>query len=176
MRRILELHGGRIEAHSAGLGTGSEFIVRLPVLPANMGVLPAAESDAALPADASRRVLVIDDNGDSAQSLALLARSWGHEVATARDGTEALAVAKGFRPDTALVDIGLPGMDGYELAHRLRQELDGQGLQLVALTGYGRTEDREAAHAAGFDVHMVKPADLDELRRVLAHGRMRSEN
>ena len=176
VRRILELHGGRIEAHSAGLGTGSEFIVRLPVLPANMGVLPAAQSDTALASDASRRVLVVDDNADSAQSLALLARSWGHEVATARDGTEAVAVAKGFRPDTALVDIGLPGMDGYELAHRLRQEFDGQGLQLVAMTGYGRTEDREAAHAAGFDVHMVKPADLDALRRMLAHGRMPSEN
>jgi len=176
VKRILELHGGRIEAHSAGLGTGSEFIVRLPLLAANVGVLPAAHSDPVLPADASRRVLVVDDNADSAQSMALLARSWGHEVATAREGTEALAIAKGFRPDTALIDIGLPGMDGYELAHRLRQEFDGRGLQLVAMTGYGRTEDREAAHAAGFDVHVVKPADLDDLRRVLAHGRMRPEN
>ena len=176
MRRILELHGGRIEAHSAGLGTGSEFIVRLPALPANMGAIPAAQNDSSLSASASRRVLIVDDNADSTQSMALIARSWGHEVATARDGTEALALARDFRPDTALVDIGLPGMDGYELAHRLRQDLDGQGLQLVAMTGYGRTEDREAAHAAGFDVHLVKPADLEVLRRVLAHAPASSAN
>ena len=175
VRRILELHGGRIEARSAGLGTGSEFIVRLPVLPANMTVAQVAENVTTLPAGTSRRILVVDDNADAAQSMALLARSWGHEVATAADGTEALAVAKGFRPDTALIDIGLPGMDGYELAHQLRQVLDGQGLQLVAMTGYGRSEDREAAHAAGFDIHIVKPADLEELRRVLADSPTRTE-
>ena len=176
VRRILELHGGRIEAHSAGLGSGSEFIVQLPVLPASLRVPPTAHTDATLPAVTPRRVLVVDDNADSAQSMALLARSWGHEVASARDGTEALAVAKSFQPDTALVDIGLPGMDGYELAQRLRQEFDGQELQLVAMTGYGRTEDREAAQTAGFDVHMVKPADIEELRRLLAYGGMHSRN
>ncbi|HEV2442483.1 MAG TPA: chemotaxis protein CheB [Steroidobacteraceae bacterium] len=178
VRRILELHGGRIEAHSAGLGAGSEFVVRLPVLPASVRAPSTAPTDATLQAVTPRRVLVVDDNADAAQSMALIARSWGHEVATARDGTEALAVAKTFRPDAALVDIGLPGMDGYELAQRLRGQLDGEEppLLLVAMTGYGRTEDREAAHAAGFDVHMVKPADLEGLRRVLADDSTHSGN
>ena len=169
VRRILELHGGRIEARSAGLGTGSEFIVRLPLLPRGVGVPLTAHTDSIPASVTPRRVLVVDDNADSAESMAQVARSWGHEVATARDGTEALALAKSFRPDTALIDIGLPGMDGYELGRRLRRQLDGQKVQLVAITGYGRTEDREAAHAAGFDVHMVKPADLAELRRTLTH-------
>ncbi|MDE2261039.1 MAG: response regulator, partial [Gammaproteobacteria bacterium] len=176
VRRILELHGGRIEAQSAGLGAGTEFIVRLPVLPASVRVPSRAHTDARLPAVTPRRVLVVDDNSDAAQSMALVARSWGHEVATARDGTEALVVANSFRPDAALVDIGLPGMDGYEVAQRLRGQLDGQEprLLLVAMTGYGRSEDREAAHAAGFDVHMVKPADLEELRRLLAYDPIQS--
>ncbi|HEV2271268.1 MAG TPA: chemotaxis protein CheB [Steroidobacteraceae bacterium] len=172
VRRILELHGGRIEAHSAGLGMGTEFIVRLPVLPGSLRVLSTTHAEATPSTVVPRRVLVVDDNADSAHSMALIARSWGHEVATAQDGAEALAVAKSFRPDTALIDIGLPGMDGYELAHRLRGQHDGREprLLMVAMTGYGRSEDREAAHAAGFDVHVVKPADLEELRRVLAHG------
>ena len=174
VRRILELHGGSIEAHSAGLGTGSEFIVRLPIFLANLSASPTAHTNATLPAAATRRVLVVDDNADSAQSIALLARSWGHDVATARNGTDAIAVAKSFRPNTALVDIGLPGLDGYELARRLREELDHQGLHLIAMTGYGRAEDRQAAHSAGFDVHMVKPADIDELQRVIASGRVPS--
>jgi CheY-like chemotaxis protein len=112
--------------------------------------------------------------GASAGGLEAVSELLAAAVLAANVGV--LGIAKDFRPDTALIDIGLPGMDGYELAHRLRQEFDGQGLQLVAMTGYGRTEDREAAHAAGFDVHVVKPADLDELRRMLAHGRMRPEN
>ena len=178
VRRILELHGGRIEARSAGLGTGTEFIVRLPLLPGSVAAPSAAHADAALPAATSRRVLVVDDNADALQSMALIARSWGHEVATARDGTEALAVAKIFRPDAVLVDIGLPGMDGYELAQRLRGQFDGHEprLLMIAMTGYGRTEDREAAHAAGFDVHMVKPANMQELRGVLAHNSAPSGN
>ena len=175
VRRIVELHAGRIEARSAGLGAGSEFIVRLPLIPSSAKVQPAVHTDASASVVTPRRVLVVDDNADAAESMALVARSWGHEVATARDGTEALAVAKSFRPDTALVDIGLPGMDGYELAHRLRRQLNGQQLQLVAMTGYGRSEDREAADAAGFDIHMVKPADLEQLRRVLASDPTDSE-
>ncbi|MGH8209394.1 MAG: response regulator [Steroidobacteraceae bacterium] len=102
--------------------------------------------------------------------MALLARAWGHEVAVARDGPAALEIAHRFQPERALLDIGLPGMDGYELARRLRAEHQHRDLYLVAMTGYGRVEDRKAAHGAGFDVHVVKPADLEELQELLANG------
>jgi len=123
----------------------------------------------------ARRVLIVDDNVDAAQSMALLAETWGHEVATAQDGDEALVLAERFLPDTALVDIGLPGIDGYELGRRLRREPRHREMHLVAMTGYGRPEDREAARAAGFDVHMVKPVDIDALQHLLANGRPRSD-
>ena len=115
-------------------------------------------------------MLIVDDNADSAESMALLARLWGHEAVIARDGPQALALAKDFRPETALLDIGLPGMDGYELARQLRQDARFRDLHLVAMTGYGRAEDRAAARAAGFDVHLTKPAAIDELQQLLAHG------
>jgi two-component system, chemotaxis family, CheB/CheR fusion protein len=169
VRRILALLGGTIEARSAGLGHGTEFIVRLPIVWPQRTPKANSRGDlssSAQPAQA-RRVLIIDDNADSGDSLALVARSWGHEVAVARDGPSALEVAEEFQPDCALVDIGLPGMSGYELGRRLRDAH--RHLYLVALTGYGRDEDRKAAHAAGFDRHLVKPADLDELRHLLAN-------
>ena len=161
VRRVLALHGGRIEARSAGLGEGSEFIVRLPIdsPPAPKPVLAGARR---------QRVLIVDDNLDASYSLALLARAWGHEVAVARDGTEALVLAKSFKPETGIVDIGLPGMDGYELARLFREDPAHRNLQLVALTGYGRDEDRSAAKAAGFDVFLIKPAKIEELKRLLA--------
>ena len=115
-----------------------------------------------------QRVLIVDDNADASYSLGLLARAWGHEVAVARSGPEALVLAKSFKPETALVDIGLPGMDGYELARLLREDPAQRSLQLVALTGYGREEDRIAAKAAGFDVFLIKPAKIEELKRLLA--------
>jgi CheY-like chemotaxis protein len=108
--------------------------------------------------------------------MAMLARSWGHEVATARDGASALALAESFRPDTAVVDIGLPGMDGYQLARRLRQAPQHRQMHLVAMTGYGRLEDRDAARAAGFDVHLIKPAEIDELKQLLATERQEPGN
>jgi len=175
VRRVLELHGGRIEARSAGLGQGSEFIVRLPVISAATNMLTAAvdaQPKAAFPAARSRRVLIIDDNADSAEALALLAQSWGHEVAIAHDGPDALAIAESFAPDSALVDIGLPGMDGYEVARRFREQPRYRDLVLVALTGYGRDEDRSAASAAGFDGHLVKPAEIEALEGLLANGRV----
>jgi two-component system CheB/CheR fusion protein len=177
VRSLLELHGGSIEARSAGLGQGSEFIVRLPVLSAGMQMPRAAvdaQPNAAPPAGRARRVLIIDDNADSAELLTQLARSWGHEVAVARDGPGALALAEHFVPESALVDIGLPGMDGYELARRFRAEPRYRDLFLVALTGYGREADRSAAHAAGFDEHLVKPAEIEVLKGLLANGRVRS--
>jgi len=121
-------------------------------------------------------VLIIDDNADSAEALALLARSWGHEVAIAHDGPGALALAESFGPESVLVDIGLPGMDGYELARRFREQPRYRDLVLVALTGYGRQEDRSAAHAAGFDDHLVKPAEIEALEGALASSRVRSDD
>jgi len=176
VRRVLELHRGHIEARSAGLGQGSEFIVRLPVLSATMPISQAAvdtQPKATFPVGRARRVLIIDDNADSAEALALLARSWGHEVAVAHDGPGALVLAESFAPESVLVDIGLPGMDGYELARRFREQPRYRDLVLVALTGYGRDEDRSAAHAAGFDDHLVKPAEVEALEGVLANGRVR---
>jgi CheY-like chemotaxis protein len=176
VRRVLELHGGRIEARSAGLGQGSEFIVRLPALAAETNLTPNAvdvQPKAVLATGRTRRVLIIDDNADSAEALALLARSWGHEVAIAHDGPGALALAESFGPESVLVDIGLPGMDGYELARRFREQPRYRDLVLVALTGYGREEDRSAARAAGFDDHLVKPAEIETLEGVLANGRVK---
>jgi len=173
VRRVLALHGGRIEAQSAGLGKGSEFVVHLQLLPE-----PAKNLAAALPAAQpavsparKQRLLIVDDNADALYSLGLLARAWGHEVAVARNGKEALEVAASFKPETALVDIGLPGMDGYELARLLRKDPAHQNLQLVALTGYGRPEDRTTAEAAGFDLYLIKPAKVAELKRLLASER-----
>ncbi|MDE2448961.1 MAG: response regulator [Gammaproteobacteria bacterium] len=171
-RRLLQLHGGRIEAHSAGLGHGSEFVVRLPLAVAASDN-SQSEQPEALPAKLAvpRRVLIVDDNADSAQSLALLVRHWGHEVAVARDAREALARAETLEPDVALVDIGMPGVDGHELARRLRAQPRYRDALLVAVTGYGRAEDRDAAHRAGFDAYLVKPADSAELAKLLAGAR-----
>ncbi len=169
VRRVLELHGGRIEAHSPGLGHGSEFTVRLPILtPSDRAAPPVQQTAPGDGAVRSRRVLIVDDNADAAESMALLVRSWGHEVRVAPDALVALALAMRFKPETALVDIGLPGIDGYELARRLRADPQHRQLHLVAMTGYGRAEDRSAARNAGFDIHFVKPAELDELERLLA--------
>jgi two-component system CheB/CheR fusion protein len=168
VRRVLELHGGRIEARSAGLGQGSEFIVRLPLSqkPASQAPLRREEHSA----EGSCRVLIVDDNADVADALALLARSWGHEVAVASNGPAALEIADRFQPQRALVDIGLPGMDGYEVARRLRAAAQHPDFYLVAMTGYGQAQDRERTRAAGFNQHLVKPGDPDELREVLARG------
>lgn len=175
VRRVLALHGGTIEARSAGLGQGAEFIVRLPAEEAEVRAVQSAThapTHAPVEAEAGRRVLIVDDNPDGAESLALLARAWGHEVAVARDGPTALALAESFQPERALVDIGLPGMNGYELGRRLRDAH--RDVYLIAMTGYGRQADRDAAHAAGFDLHLVKPADMEHLQEVLANGGAKS--
>jgi two-component system CheB/CheR fusion protein len=171
VRRVLELHGGRIEAHSAGLGRGTEFIAHLPGSQQLPAAVPHVEIEVEIPtaAIASRvyRLLIVDDNEDSAESMMMLARAWGHDVAVANDGPGALTIALSFQPDMALVDIGLPGMDGYEVARRLRASSPDRDLFLMALTGYGREEDIRLSRAAGFNEHLVKPADLDALRRML---------
>ncbi len=167
VKRLVELHGGRVEARSEGPGRGSEFIVRLP---AAEGPKPAPKPRPApdgQPA-ARRRALVVDDNADAAESLAVLLRSAGHEVRTAYDGPSALAAARDLRPEVVLLDLGLPGMDGCEVARRLRQLEGLQGALLVALTGYGSEEDRRRSKEAGFDRHLVKPVDPAELRELFA--------
>jgi PAS domain S-box-containing protein len=164
-RRIAELHQGTIEAHSAGPGKGSEFIIRLPQHQlANDVVRPQPKR--AEPPQISKRVLVVDDNIDTANTLQLLLRSLGHETRIANDGPAALAAADEFRPDVVLLDIGMSGMNGYEVARRLRSRKEGR-LKIVAITGWGAEADRARSTDAGFDLHLVKPVDEVELRQIL---------
>jgi two-component system CheB/CheR fusion protein len=168
VRRLVEMHGGTVEARSAGLGKGSEFEVRLP-LSADRGVSQEARRTAEEQHPFQvRRILVVDDNVDSTQSVAELARMWGHEAVQAYDGVTALEVARSFRPDVALLDIGLPSIDGYTLARELRKLPDLEPLYLMAMTGYGQPGDREAAKNAGFDRHLIKPLQPDQLQKLLA--------
>jgi signal transduction histidine kinase len=169
VKRIVELHGGTITAHSAGPGLGSAFIVRLPVISEPLPARPRASSEQASTAPAAaRRILVVDDERISAASLGRLLRIKGHEIRTAHDGLEAMGVADEFRPDVVLLDIGLPKMNGYEVAQWLRQQLWGQGMVLIALTGWGQERDRHRSQAAGFDHHLVKPVDPAALVQLLA--------
>jgi PAS domain S-box-containing protein len=174
VRRLVELHGGRVEAHSDGPGAGSEFVVRLPALAAAPAPKPApvtAENGhAAGEPPAACGVLVTDDNRDAADSLARLLRAWGHAVRVTYDGPEAIAAARDFRPQVVLLDIGLGGMTGYEVAQHLRRDPGLNGARLIALTGFGQEEDRRRSKEAGFDHHLVKPVDPDELRRLLAEA------
>jgi CheY-like chemotaxis protein len=167
VRNLIDLHGGRVEAFSDGRGHGSEFAVHLPTCAA-----PTAPrvriTDVATPAAPPRHVLVVDDNRDAAQSLAILLRLNGHNVHTAHDGQTALDMARTHRPEIILLDIGMPRMDGLEVARRIRHELGLTQVLLVALTGYGRTQDRHRSSAAGFDAHLVKPVGMEELRSILA--------
>lgn len=157
-RRLTEMHGGRLEAASEGVGKGSEFTLRLPCvgLIASNDAAPSAPEQ---PPPPSCRVLVVDDNRDAAQSVASFFELSGHEVRTAADGGEALVAAELFAPDVVVLDIGLPVLDGYEVARRLRQMTGVKEALLLALTGYGQREDRQNAEAAGFNHHFVKPAD-----------------
>ena len=157
--RLAQLHGGRIEAFSEGADRGSEFKVHLPCLWLVRSKDVGNAADAIETNPSARRVLVVDDNRDAANSMAALLELSGHQVQTAEDGEQALAVAADFGPDVVILDIGLPLIDGYEVARRMRRSPALQHVLLVALTGYGQEEDRAAARAAGFDHHFVKPAD-----------------
>ena len=165
VRGLVEMHGGRVSAHSDGPGTGSEFCVWLP-LDASPPI--DARDDPCEGRDRRRlRILVVDDNEDAAQSLGLLLRAMGHEVRIAHDGAGALAQLDGFTPDLALLDIGMPGMDGYELSHRLRSNPALRHLVIAAVTGWGETHDRMRTEPAGFDHIFRKPIGADDLGRVL---------
>jgi two-component system CheB/CheR fusion protein len=166
VRRLVELHGGTVEALSEGLGRGTEFVVRLPLRlpPVVDGFAPSAAAAADGP---RRRILVVDDNVDAAEALGELLRDYGHEVATAHDGTQALDHARLHRPDIVLLDISMPEMDGYEVAKRIRGELGLGDALLIALTGYGEDRHRRLAREAGFDHHVTKPVDASKLQELL---------
>ncbi|MEO8352289.1 MAG: ATP-binding protein, partial [Chthoniobacteraceae bacterium] len=164
VRRLVTLHGGSIEARSEGPGRGSEFVVRLPIL--SEPPLPPAPPPPVAQVT-TRRILIVDDNTDSARSMAVLQRRRGHQAETAFTGPDALAAAAEFRPEVVLLDIGLPGMDGFEVSRQLRAKPEFTGVLLIAMSGYGSDEDRAEAKLAGFDEYMVKPIDLDRLRDLL---------
>ncbi|HET9484428.1 MAG TPA: PAS domain S-box protein [Xanthomonadales bacterium] len=168
VRRLIEMHGGAVEANSPGTGHGSEFSVILPVLPASKArpTRPAAAGEA--PVAASLRVLVVDDNTDSANSMKLLLELRGYTVAAAHDGDAAIATAQSFAPDVVLLDIGLPGKSGYDVARELRANPRMAGVHVIAVTGYGAEGDRQRAIEAGVDEHLVKPVDPDTLFARLA--------
>jgi PAS domain S-box-containing protein len=166
VQKLVHLHGGTVEAHSAGLGQGSEFIVRLPALS------PARESIAlvktAQPPAPTARVLVVDDNMDAADILVMTLQMFGHEVQVAYSGQAALETAVEYQPECVLLDIGLPEMDGYQVAQHLRQQPQTKDVWLIAMTGYGQDSDRQRTKEAGFDHHFVKPVDPQKLQDLLA--------
>jgi CheY-like chemotaxis protein len=167
-RRLAEMHGGRIEARSEGAGQGSEFTVRLPLAAEEWSAPPAEAAESAWSmAAGGLRILVADDNEDAAEGLEMLLRSSGHVVRTVHDGRAALAAAGEFRPEVALLDIGMPVLNGYEVAARIRTEAWGRGMVLVALTGWGQDADRARSAAAGFDHHVLKPVEPAALQALL---------
>jgi len=166
VRSLVEMHGGSVVAQSEGLGLGSLFVVRLPVLASAPIPRPVAPPAPAL-SSATKNLLLVDDHQDSALSLARVLRLWGHKVTVAHDGPTAVDVATSRPFDIILLDIGLPGMDGLQVARRLRSDPNAGKSTLVALTGYGQDEDQRRSRNAGFDFHLIKPVNLDDLRRLL---------
>jgi len=167
VRSLVELHGGSVQAFSEGPGLGSEFIVRLPILKElpKQAAQPTADGSGKAK---GRKILVVDDNRDSAMSLAMLLKLMGNTTQTAFDGVEAFAAAQAFQPDVVLLDIGLPLLNGYEVAAKIREQRWGAAIVLVALTGWGQEEDRKRSQSAGFDAHMVKPVEIAALTKLLA--------
>ena len=167
VKSLSEMHGGSVQVQSDGEGLGSEFIIRLPILEAPAPVMSVASSLQSR-AGQTRRVLVVDDNRDAATSLAMVLELSGFETQIAYDGLQAVASAESFMPDVLLLDIGLPKLNGYEVARHIRAERWGGSMLLIALTGWGQLEDRKKSKAAGFDLHLVKPVDIDELMKLLS--------
>jgi signal transduction histidine kinase/ActR/RegA family two-component response regulator len=178
-RRLVELHGGSVTAHSAGLNQGSTFTVRLPAWQPLMSAASLATRASGLvtraPEAARRRILVADDNRDAATSLAMLLEMEGHDVRRAYDGIEALQIADEFRPDVAVLDLGMPRLDGYGAARELRGREWAKDMLLLALTGWGQQGDKRLALEAGFDRHLTKPIDPDTLRALVAGARATAE-
>ncbi len=169
VRGLVEMHGGRVEAHSDGPGKGSEFVVRLPVaLSAGRGPLHEDGADGEVHCSSKYRILVVDDNKDSAISLSIMLNFMGHDTRTAHDGLEAVEAATAFRPNVVLLDIGLPLLHGYDVCRRIREQSWGERMVLIALTGWGQDEDKRRSKEAGFNFHMVKPVDPAALEKLLA--------
>jgi CheY-like chemotaxis protein len=167
VKRLVELHGGTVEALSEGLGKGSELVVHLPVFERQgEAQAPPAPSEGEQ-TKAAYRILVVDDNQESADSLATLLQIHGHATFVAYDGLEALAAAEQLRPEVVLLDIGLPKLNGYEVCRRIRERPLGKRMVLIALTGWSQEEDRRKSREAGFDAHLVKPVDLSALLKLL---------
>ena len=166
----MEMHGGSVEAFSEGDGTGSRFVMRL-ALAKEPAVTLSDTADSAGDSAKPLRVLIVDDNRDAAEALAQLLELDGHRVATVTDGAAAIAAFERITPDLVLLDIGMPGLDGHEVARRLRALPGGDDARLVALTGYGSPDDRSRSLSSGIDHHLVKPLDLRELRGLLAGPR-----
>ena len=167
VKRLVEMHDGRVEAHSDGPDCGSRFTVCFPY----RGGARSKRTSSALPSDQNgtgRRILLVDDNKDMAQGMKRLLSAAGHTIRIATDGLEALKVSEKFLPSAVILDIGLPGMDGYEVARRLREATSGPPAILIAMTGYGQPEDKQRAISAGFDHHLVKPVDFKELKAILS--------
>ncbi|HEY6452710.1 MAG TPA: response regulator [Steroidobacteraceae bacterium] len=172
VKRLVNLHQGSVNVHSAGVGQGTEFTIRLPAAPEELTASAAAGAavgpgPVTATAGARRRILVVDDNQDALESLATLLSVAGHDIRTAADGFSALELAPHFQPEVAVLDIGMPGIDGYELARRIRAQPWGDGVVLIALTGWGQESDRKRSNDAGFDSHWVKPLDMDVFTRYL---------
>jgi two-component system CheB/CheR fusion protein len=166
VQRVVQLHGGTVEANSAGLNQGAEFIVRLPVSSPKPCDTPEVDRESA----AGRRrlrVVVVDDNRDSADTIAMLLTGSGRDVRVEYTGPAGLETVRSFRPDAVLLDIGLPGLDGYEVARAIRRDPELSGVQLIAVSGYGQESDRRRSKDAGFDVHMVKPVEPQTIEDVL---------
>ncbi len=165
VKSLVGMHGGRVEARSDGPGLGSEFVVRLPLVE---NAVLAQEAKPRIQSLPSRRILIVDDSHDGGESLSVLLRVLGAEVALVHSGSAALQAIESFQPYAVLLDIGMPGMDGYEVARRIRADPANGEILLIALTGWGQEEDRRRSAAAGFNHHLVKPADIDQLRQLLS--------
>jgi PAS domain S-box-containing protein len=167
VKRLVEMHGGTIEPRSAGEGMGSEFIVRLPIL-SKPATTTESGTDAAAGAAPQHRILIVDDNRDSADSLAMLLEITGNKTYLAHDGVEALAAIETHRPEVVLLDIGLPSLDGHEVCRRVREHDWGKNIVMIALTGWGQADDRRRSREAGFNGHLVKPVDYEKLLELLS--------
>jgi PAS domain S-box-containing protein len=170
VKRLVEMHGGRVEAFSEGVGKGSEFQVHLPTLDWGGSDGEPRNGEPMIATSDGSSILVVDDDADGADTLALLLEKIGHQVTVARSGPEALRVADQLRPDVVILDIGLPGMDGFQVAQMIRGRNELASVRLIALTGYGQGEDREKSKLAGFDAHLVKPVELTTLLEILKAG------
>jgi CheY-like chemotaxis protein len=168
VRSLIEMHGGSVQVQSDGVDRGSEFQVRLPiVMDAASTAVPSGQAHRPEVEFMRRRVLVVDDNAAALDTLALMLEVLGHEVRTAHDGSEAITRAEEFRPEVVLMDLGMPNVDGYAAAREIRARAWGREVLLVATTGWGQEDDRRRTREAGFDHHLVKPVDADNLRRIL---------